>query len=136
MSFGKEVLLRYAVEIFGTEPEYLWARLPEAYVLRHETGGKWYAIGMPVRRDRLGLAGAEPVDVLNVKCGELLLGSLLGRPGFLPAYHMSKTQWVSILLDGTVPEEEITDLLNISYDLTGRMRKVPKRRTTKKEVKQ
>ena len=136
MSFGAKDLLRYAGDVFGTEPEYLWARLPEAYVLRHETGGKWYAIGMPVRRDRLGLVGAEPVDILNVKCGKLLLGSLLGRPGFLPAYHMSKTQWVSILQDGTVPEEEIKDLLNISYDLTGRMRKVPKRRTTEKEEKQ
>ena len=105
MSFGTKDLLRYAGETFGTEPEYLWARLPEAYVLRHETGGKWYAIGMPVRRDRLGLAGTEPADVLNVKCGELLLGSLL---------------------DGSVPEEEIKDLLNISYDLTGRMKKAPR----------
>ena len=133
MSFGKEDLLRYAVETFGTDPEYLWARLPEAYVLRHGAGGKWYAIGMPVRRDRLGLKETEPVDVLNIKCGELLLGSLLGRPGFLPAYHMSKTQWVSILLDGTVPEEEIKDLLNISYDLTGRMKKAPKRKNQEKE---
>ena len=88
---------------------------------------------MPVRRDRLGLAGTEKVDVLNVKCGELLLGSLLGRPGFLPAYHMSKGQWVSILLDGTVPEDEIKDLLNISYDLTGRMKKAPKRQNCEKE---
>ena len=136
MSFGMKELLRYAEETFGTEPEYPWARLPEAYVLRHGTGGKWYAIGMPVRRDRLGLAGTEKVDVLNVKCGELLLGSLLGRPGFLPAYHMSKGQWVSILLDGTVPEKEIKDLLNISYDLTGRMKKAPKRQNREKEETQ
>ena len=112
MSFGAKDLLRYAGDTFGTEPEYLWARLPEAYVLRHETGGKWYAIGMPVRRDRLG------------------------RPGFLPAYHMSKTQWVSILLDGTVPEEEIKDLLNISYDLTGRMKNAPKKQNPEKEERQ
>ena len=126
MAFGRDELIQYAADSFGTEPEYLWTRLPDAFVLRNSSGGKWFAVTMPVRRDRLGLAGTESVDVLNVKCGELLLGSLLGRPGFLPAYHMSKSQWVSVLLDGTVPEEEIRDLLNISYDLTGRMKKAPK----------
>ena len=126
MAFGRNELIRYAGETFGSEPEYLWARTPEAFILRHAAGGKWYAVVMSVRRDRLGLAGEDPADILNVKCGELLLGSLLGRPGFLPAYHMSKSQWVSILLDGTVPAEEIRDLLNISFDLTGRMKKAPK----------
>ena len=31
---------------------------------------------------------------------------------------MSKTSWISVLLDGTLPEEEILTLLNLSYDLT------------------
>lgn len=126
MSFGRREVLAYAEESFGTEPEYLWARLPEACVLRHETGGKWYGLVMPVRRDRLGLPGTEPVDILNLKCGQLLLGSLLGRPGFLPAYHMNKSQWVSVLLDGTAEETEIKELLNISYDLTAVRKAKPK----------
>jgi predicted DNA-binding protein (MmcQ/YjbR family) len=58
------------------------------------------------------------VDILNLKCGPVLLGSLLGKEGYLPAYHMSKGNWVSIRLDGTVPEEDIFWLLGISYDLT------------------
>ncbi len=126
MPFGREELIRFARETFGAEPEYLWARTPDAFILRHTAGGKWFAVMMAVRRDRLGLAGTEPADVLNLKCGELLLGSLLGRPGFLPAYHMSKSQWVSILLDGSVPEEEIKDLLHISYDLTETMKRKPR----------
>ena len=126
MSFGRREVLDYAEETFGTEPEYLWARLPEACVLRHETGGKWYGLLMPVRRDRLGLSGTEMADILNLKCGQLLLGSLLGRPGFLPAYHMSKSHWVTILLDGTVGENEIKELVNISYDLTAVRKKKPK----------
>ena len=130
MGFGVRELIAYAGETFSAEPEYLWARLPEAYVLRHPIGGKWFAVGMPVRRDRLGLAGEGVVNVCNIKCGEVLLGSLLGRPGFLPAYHMSKAQWVSILLDGTAEAEEIKHLLHISYDLTetrkkGKPRKEP-----------
>ena len=123
MAVGKRELLEYSRDVLSASPEYLWARLPEAYVLRNPMGGKWFAVGMPVRRDRLGLSGTGEVEVLNLKCGEVLLGSLLGRPGFLPAYHMSKAQWVSVLLDGTVGEKEIKNLLSVSYDLTASKKK-------------
>ncbi len=126
MDFGRNEIIRYGSEAFSADPEYLWTRSPEAFILRHAAGGKWFALVMSVRRDRLGLAGEGTADVLNVKCGELLLGSLLGRPGFRPAYHMNKSQWVSILLDGTVSPEEIRDLLNISYEMTGRLKKAPR----------
>ena len=73
---------------------------------------------MNVSKRKLGLPEDKAVEILDVKCDPILLGSLLGREGFLPAYHMSKSSWVSILLDGSVPPEEIRDLLTISYDLT------------------
>ena len=40
--------------------------------------------------------------------------------GILPAYHMNKEHWITILLDGTVPEQKICDLIDISFDLTRR----------------
>ena len=72
---------------------------------------------MRVARQRLGLAGEGALDVLNVKCDPILIGSLRAEPGFLPAYHMNKTTWVSILLDGSVPDERISFLLGLSYGL-------------------
>ncbi|KMZ55560.1 MmcQ/YjbR family DNA-binding protein [Dorea sp. D27] len=36
----------------------------------------------------------------------------------LPAYHLNKKHWNSIILDGTVPEEEICRMIGESYDLT------------------
>ena len=45
-------------------------------------------------------------------------GSLRRGQGFLPAYHMNRENWVSVLLDGTVPEEEIKRLIELSYELT------------------
>ena len=38
--------------------------------------------------------------------------------GFLLGYHMEKSNWMTILLDGTVQEAEILDFLDMSYDLT------------------
>ena len=36
----------------------------------------------------------------------------------LPAYHMNKEHWSSVILDGTVPEKEIRRMIEESYDLT------------------
>ena len=84
----RERIMRYAQDVFGTEAEYLWADTPDAAVFRHPASRKWYAIIMAVSRSRLGLSGEEAVDVLNIKCGPILSGSLRMQPGFLPAYHM------------------------------------------------
>ena len=114
----KETILEYAREHFGTEPEYLWTKYPTYCVLRHTKNQNWYAVFMNVPRNKLGLPGKEEVQILVIKCGSILLGSLLLNKGFLPAYHMSKSNWVTILLDGSVPFDEIVNLLEISYDLT------------------
>lgn len=111
-------VLQYAGEQFGSEPEFLWAKYPGYCVLRHTNNKKWYAVLMDVPREKLGLPGDGIIDILDVKCDPILLGSLLGTDGFLPAYHMSKSSWVTIRLDGSVSSEEIINLLTISYDLT------------------
>lgn len=35
----------------------------------------------------------------------------------IPAYHLNKTHWNSIILDGTVPEKEVRRMIAESYDL-------------------
>ncbi|MCI8418825.1 MAG: MmcQ/YjbR family DNA-binding protein [Lachnospiraceae bacterium] len=35
----------------------------------------------------------------------------------IPAYHMNKQHWNSIILDGTVPRKEIQRMIGESYDL-------------------
>ena len=95
-------ILRAAAETFGTQPEYLWQDTPSYAVLRHTEGRRWYAVLMTVPRARLGLPGAGAADILNVKCDPALAGSLRLNPGILPAYHMNKDTWLSVLLDGTV----------------------------------
>lgn len=38
-------------------------------------------------------------------------------PSVIPAYHMNKENWNSIILDGTVPEEDIKRMIAESYQL-------------------
>lgn len=36
----------------------------------------------------------------------------------VPAYHLNKTHWNSIILNGTVPEDNIKAMITDSYELT------------------
>ena len=83
---------------------------------------------MRVEEKRLHLTGDEAVDVLDIKCDPILIGSLRREPGFLPAYHMNKDSWISILLDGTVPDDRIMPLLGMSYDLVAPRAKARQRK--------
>ena len=118
MGMTKDELIAYVQDRYGVEPEYLWEKFPTAYVLRHQSNRKWFAVSMDVRRDRLGVAGTGLVCVIDLKCGPLLGGSYLGKPGVIPAWHMNKANWIGLLLDGSAEYETVTELLEISYDLT------------------
>ena len=112
----RKELFEWAKETYGTEPDYPWNDWN--CVLRHKHNNKWYALIMEIEETKLGLNSDKIVDVLNVKCDPLLIGSLRMKEGFYPAYHMNKDKWISILMDGTVPDNEIMELVELSYSLT------------------
>lgn len=113
----REDLFKWAEERFDTKPDYPWDSSPNFAVLRG-ANKKWFALVMDISKKHLGLPENEIADVLNVKCDPLLIGSLRLKDGYYPAYHMNKDKWISVLLDGTVPEEEIKALIELSYNLT------------------
>jgi len=113
----RETVQRFLQEQYGAEPEYLWARYPEYAVFRRQDSRKWFAVLMNVPKKKLGLEGEEAAEVLNLKCDPMLIGALRKNPAFLPAYHMSKENWITVLLDGSVSLEELEPLLDMSYGL-------------------
>ena len=121
----RERITQYIQDRYGAEPEYLWARYPNYAVFRQPASRKWFAAVMDVPRKNLDLTGEGTADVMDLKCGPVLVGSLLAQDGFLPAYPMSKSSWISVLLDETVPDEQIFPLIELSYDSVAPKRKKP-----------
>ena len=112
-------LFAYVDEAYGVKPEYLWESTPDAAVLRHTENPKWFGIVMSVAAKRLGLKGDEPVDVLNVKVDPADAAVLREADGILPAYHMNKQHWISIVIENeNIPEGMLLSLLETSYRLT------------------
>lgn len=120
MSADLNGVLAYVKSRYGTEPEFLWAKSPNNAVLRHRDSLKWYGVLMRVQRRRIGAGGDGDADILDLKCEPALIGALIDKRGFFPAYHMNKEHWITILLDGAVPEQEVFGLIDLSYDLTER----------------
>ena len=115
---NREELEVYILNYYATQPDYPWADTPRAAVFRHAGNRKWFALVMEVPRDKLGLAGTEKLDIVNLKCDPILIASLRGETGIFPAYHMNKASWITAALDGSVPAETIELLLDVSYELT------------------
>lgn len=113
---NRQEIFEWVKETYGTEPDYPWKDWNA--VLRHKDNNKWYGVVLEVAESKLGLTGDRIVDVLNVKCDPILIGSLRQQKGYIHAYHMNKDSWISILLDGSVPSEEIKNLIELSYNLT------------------
>ncbi len=115
MSVDRKYILNYAKGKYGTEPEYLWTRTPDAAVLRNAQNKKWYGLIMNVRRSAVGLDGDNCIDILNVKCSPLVREILISESKAVPAYHMNKRLWISVILD-KVSEQEVCGALDESYD--------------------
>ena len=123
MDIQQNRIMRHIEKRYGCEPEYLWAKYPDYAVFRHPATKKWFAAFLGAPRNKLGLSGEDVTTVLNVKCSPLMIGSLLSELGFLPAYHMNKNTWISILLDDSVSDDKIASLLELSYDSVAPKRK-------------
>ena len=108
---------------YGAEPEYLWVKYPNTAAFRHPAGKKWFALITEAARNKLGLADERMADIINVKLDPIMIGSLLSEAGFCPAYHMNKSSWISILLDDTIPDDRIIQLVDLSYEAVAPKRK-------------
>ena len=111
-------VLEYVLEAYGTKPEHLWEKYPTHEVLRHKKNAKWYGLLMDIPEQKVGLSGDGRIDILVIKCEPEMVSSLIGQKGFAPAYHMNKTHWLTVLLDGTLQDSTIYNLLDMSYELT------------------
>jgi predicted DNA-binding protein (MmcQ/YjbR family) len=65
----------------------------------------------------LSQLGADSLRV-SVKCEPGLAEALRGtHPAVLPGYHLNKRHWNTVIVDGSLPDALIRDMVEDSYDL-------------------
>ena len=127
----RQELIGFIFDEYSVEPDFPFQRDDVTCVFRHIDNRKWFGIAMVVPYRTIGINRDGSVDILNIKCDPIMMGSLRGRPGFCPAYHMNKDKWITILLDRSAAEENITALLAMSYRMTAA--KIRRRKNLEKD---
>ncbi len=114
----REEIEKYINKKYDALQEYPWQDSPNHTTFKHKENKKWFALIMDVPYEKLKINKCGNANVINLKNIPEMIGSLRTIEGILPAYHMNKEHWITVLLDGTVPKEKVCDLIDISYDLT------------------
>ena len=109
-------ITRHIIDKYNNEPEFLWDKFKGYGVFRNTNNEKWYAIIMNLDLSKLD-NGTGEVEIINVKLDENKIQKLLKQKGFYEAYHMSKKDWISIILNDTLKDEEVIKLIDESYNL-------------------
>ena len=131
----RQTVFDYIKKKYKVLPEYPWRRYDSNAVFRHNDNKKWFALVMEMQRDKLGFSGTEYVEVVNLKIDDMFFRDMIIREnGILPAYHMNKMHWITVLLDGTVAEEKIFELIDMSFLATASAKKKEKVRPPKEWI--
>ena len=90
---------------------------PETSVFKVRAGTCRRARGRTPRCSRL--SAMDPADwSVSLKCEPVLAEQLRAiHPEITGAWHMNKTHWNGVRLDGSLPDDMIRDMVEDSYDL-------------------
>lgn len=99
-----KVFYKYCSAKIGAVEDYPFG--PDVIVFK--IGAKMFALMF--RRDNQ--------DNLSLKCDPNYSEILRQQySSIIPGYHLNKRCWNTIMIDGRIPEKEIKDLIDHSYDL-------------------
>lgn len=104
-------------EKYNVSPEFLWDFVPDYGVFRNERSNKWFGMVMNLDKSKILQTETGEVEVLNLKLDDNVSKALKIKGVYSP-YHSSKKNWVSIILDNTLSDEKIMELVDLSYDIS------------------
>lgn len=82
---------------------------------------------MSVDAKKLKIGAYGELDIVNLKCTDEDREELAQTEGVLPAYHMNKKRWLSVILDEQEDfDEKLSELVQKSFDLTASQKKKSK----------
>ena len=105
----REKIINYIKEKYDANPEYLWDDTPDAAIFRNKNNRKWFALIMKVKDE----------EYVNVKTNPDYSDLLRNTYDYIiPAYHMNKEHWNTVIISKAVNETLLYELIDQSYELT------------------
>jgi len=105
----REEVIKYCLELPNTYEDYPFPKDRVSATIKHIHNKKWFALIMKVKNKLY----------LNVKTNPDYSDILRNTYHYIiPAYHMNKEHWNTIIIDKNVDKNIVKELINQSYELT------------------
>lgn len=111
-------IARLIKEKYGDEPAFLWEKYPSYAVFKNPDTNKWYAALLNIEYSKINPAKSGEIEILDIKADPKDVQELLHQDGFYPAWHMNKQSWLTVVLDDSLSDRRIMELLAKSYAFT------------------
>lgn len=111
---AKEIM-NYVCEEYGDELEFLWEKFPDNAIWRRKDNKKWYGALLTVKASKLALDGDTMNEILDLRIKTEDIETTVDNQRFFMGYHMNKKHWYTLLLNGSIPTEEIFRRIDESY---------------------
>lgn len=106
---NKQEIIKYCTELLGTFEDYPFPDDNITVAMKHTKNKKWFALMMEVKGKLY----------LNVKTNPDYSDMLRSTYDYIiPAYHMNKEHWNTIIVSDNADEKIIKELIRQSYELT------------------
>lgn len=115
-----DVLEAYLASQYGATSDHSFKEDSSVTVFMRSDNSKWFAASKNVGRRSVDAGNEGRIDILNIKLNPREVATLRTREGFRPAWRMNQNSWVTVLLDGTVSDDEVYGLLEKAFDLAGK----------------
>ena len=108
------ILKRYAAE-----SDHSFEEDRSVTVFKRQDNKKWFAATKNIGCRSVGVERSGRIDIVNLRLNPRDITTLRTHDGFRPAWRMNQNAWITILLDGSVADEEILRYLDTSFALAG-----------------
>lgn len=110
-------VIEYVRMRYGDRLEFLWESSPECAILRRKDNRKWYAIIMTLPVRKLGREDSGIAEIIDLRLEKEMIEKTVDGSRYFPGWHMNKKHWYTIILDGSVCDEELLERVDASYQL-------------------
>lgn len=110
-------VIQYVREKYGNELEFLWEKFPDNAIWRRKDNQKWYGLVITISKRKLGLDSDEIVEAMDLRLKPEQMADTIDNEKYFPGWHMNKKSWYTVILDGSIPTDEICRRIDESYGL-------------------
>ena len=108
-------LIEYVNAKYNSELEFLWEKFADNAIVRRKDNAKWYAAFLTVSKQKLGFDDNTIAEIIDLRAENV--DNIVDNEIVFPGYHMNKKHWGTVVLDGSIPWEELCRRIDESYRL-------------------